>query len=129
MWVKNSLQISSTNREVENFAEQNRNKTCLDLTRSVPTKRIEDPGQYKIELSKRWGCHSNCCQPNIKYSNPNNIVYRFRTNGYAPILWLIKVSLIYPTITFNLSSSNKYYTGYLTIKNGIISNFKDLKMM
>ena len=129
MWVKNSLQIASSNGEVEKFAEENKNKTCLDFTRSVPTERIEDIEQYKIELARQWGCHSNCCQPNIKYYNPNSIIYRFKTNRNAPIIWLVKVSLIYPKITFNLSSSNKNYKGHLSIKNGIINNYKGLKMV
>ena len=129
MWVKNSLQIVSSNGEVEKFAEENKNKTCLDFNRSVPIERIEDIDQYKLELAKQWGCHSNCCQPNIKYYNPNSIIYRFKTNRNAPIIWLVKVSLIYPKITFNLSSSNKNYKGHLSIKNGIINNYKGLKMI
>ena len=128
MWVKNSLQVVSSKEEIEKFAEENKNKTCLDFNFSVPIERIEDSEQYKLELAKQWGCHSNSCQPTILYK-PDSIIYRFNTNRGAPILWLVKVSLMYPKITFNLHSSNAHYKGYIAIKNGVIKSYKDLKMM
>lgn len=128
MWVKNSLRIVSSEEELGKFAEENKNKTCLDLNRSVPIEKTEDINQYKLEIAKRWGCLSNSCQPNILCYKQDSIIYRFNTNGNAPIIWLVKVSLIYPKITFNLSSSNKKYKGHFSIKNGIINNYKDLKM-
>lgn len=130
MWVKNSLQVvSSSKEEIENFAEQNKNKTCLDLNRSVPIERIEDPDQYKQELAKQWGCLSNGCQPIILYK-PDSIIYRFNTNGNSPILWLVKVSLMYPKIYFHLSSTNEHnFKGQIGIKDGIIKSYKDLKMV
>ena len=130
MWVKNSLRVVSSKGELEKFTEENKNKTCLDFNRSVPIERIEDIDQYKLELSKQWGCRSNSCQPNILWDKPDSIVYRFRTNGNAPILWLIKVSFIYPKITFNLSSRNDHnFKGHISIENGIIKKYKDLKMV
>ena len=126
VWIENILQISSSYEEVEIFVNQNKNKTCLDFSKSVPTKSKKNFTQYKIEISKEWGCHSNCCQPNITYRNPNNIIYKFKTDRHAPIIWLIKVSIKYPTITFILNSNNKRYQGYITMKNGEIINYKDL---
>ena len=130
MWVKNSLRIVSSKGEVEKFAEENKNKTCLDFNRSVPIERIEDIDQYKLEITKQWGCRSNSCQPIILCDKSNSIGYKFNTNGGAPILWLVKVSFIYPKITFNLSSKNENnFKGHIKIKNGTIEKYKDLKMV
>ena len=102
MWVKNSLQVVSSKEEIEKFSEENKNKTCLDFNRSLPIERIEDPDQYKQELAKKWGCLSNSCQPTILYK-PDSIIYRFNTYGNSPILWLVKVSLMYPKILPSIS--------------------------
>ena len=128
--INNRLEIYSSGKECSEFKTKNtllhknwKYSLLLDFSKGVPVQNYFD----RIDMLKQWGCCTNCFD--IKVNNVNtSIVYVFKTGRFAPILWIIKISKLYPEITFNLtfSTSDKTRTGFLKIKNNIISDYKGL---
>lgn len=135
MWIQNILDIHSDNSEVLFFVEDNKkikNKKVLSqlaFELSVPIQFKKSKEGWQSEQCKKWGCIGIHKNSSIKFTNINHARYEFKTRGFAPIIWLVKVSKLekYKNITFVLKSDCKKKEGFIHIKGGVIVCFKELE--
>ena len=129
--IYNRLEIYANKKKCCYFKKKNtllnkdwKYSSLLDFSKSVPVKNCFD----NIEMIKQWGCYTNCFDVKVNNKSNTSIVYVFKTGKFAPILWVIKISRIYPKIIFNLTfnTSDKTKTGFINIKNSIITGYKEL---
>ena len=108
-WNMNDLEVSGSQADILKFKQQAKSRDsdgkamAISLNKFIPMpKDYNKDGRWYEWSCKNWGTKWDAVSPMLAVNKPRLLVYVFDTAWSPPIVWLGKVSKLYPNLYFKL---------------------------